>query len=274
MAGIYRRVDAQETLAIRGLCLLISMSPILCAVPAEAFAQWPRFFGWILLAALAASLGAWPGFLSFRFLPVGIANSFMTAFNSMMVCIYGFLIFHEQLSKLQILIIGTILVCVFFLGMLRSATRCDQPLNPRKGLLLCCLFGIGISTAYIILSHVSRNLHPILAAYSWEAGIGLISFLIMLIRKISRHKPIFSITWPDIGRTFLFSWPTLLGTAGYMLAVTMGPISIIAAISSTTIVVTTLLARYFYKETLHVQQWAFLAAICVLIGALRLVAPS
>lgn len=255
---------------MRGLCLIISMSPLLFFVPPEAFAQLPHFLGWILLAALLAALGAWPGFTSFRFLPVGIASSFMASFNSMLVCLYGFLLFKERLSFPQLAVIGGIILLVVLLGMSRSTIHFAQLGQPRKGIALCLLFGLLVSCAFVILSYVSRNLNPLLTAYAWEACIAIFSVIINGIRKSIYRRPLFTITAKDTLRTFLYSWPTLIGTGCYMLAVTLGPISIVAAIGSTTIVTSTLLARLLYREQLRRYQWALLLAICIMLALLRL----
>jgi len=270
MVSLYRQYDSQEALSIRGLCLIISMTPLLLFVPAEAFAQLPNYLGWIALAALLASLGAWPGFLSFRYLPVGIATAFLAAFNSLLIGLYGLFIFDERMTAVQFIIIGFMLLCVVLVGITKSPVHLAQVSRIKLGVFLCILFGLFISAAFIILSYVSRRLNPLLTAYSWEAGIGFISFIILIIRKSIYRKPLITIPPIDWGKIFLFSWPTLIGTGSYMIAVTLGPVGIVAAIGSTSIIISTVMARFLYKESLSRQQWALLLLICLLIAMLKL----
>ena len=270
MAGLYRRLDSQEAISIRGLCLALIMMSLLPAVPAEAFARLPHYIGGILLAAALASLGAWCNARAFRYLPVGLTIAFISSFNTLLICLWGFLAFGETLNGKQLLIIGAILGCIMGLGISRSAVTLGRVAHPRLGILLCMIYGVFISLAFTLLSYIARELNPLLAAYCWESLIGVVSFLITVVRKTIRRQPILSVTPRDCLKILLFCSPTLVGTGAYMLAVTMGPVSIVAAVNTAVIVVSTVLARVFFKEKAGALQWSLLAGICLLLVALHL----
>lgn len=270
MAGLYRRLDPQEAITVRGLCLALVMLPLLAFVPAEAFARLPQYAAIIVLAAGFAALGAWCNARAFRFLPVGLTIAFMTTFNTLLICLWGFIAFHEKLNWVQGLVIAVILSCVVGLGVSRSRVALGQVAHPHKGLLLCLIYGLCISLAFTLLSYVARKLNPFLAAYCWETLIGIISFGITVVRKSLAHRPVFSISRRDTATILLFCSPTLIGTGAYMLAVTLGPVSIVAAVNTAVIVISTILARIFFKEKAALLQWTLLLLICALLVALHL----
>lgn len=270
MAVIYRRMDPQAATAVRGLCLALVMLPLLWVVPREAWSQSPAFLPGIALAGLLASLGVWSMAHAYRFLPIGITNALLSMFNATLVALLGMIVFREFLSWRQVVLIALILACVLLIGFSKSPVPISQVARPSRGILLCLVFSLFVSSALIILSSISRRLNPMLTAYLWESIIGVYACIIVLVRSAIYRRHLWRVLPRDILRILLYSSPTAIGTGAYMLAVTMGPVGIISAVNSTMIVVSTLLARVLFKERISPRQTILLAIACALVALLSL----
>lgn len=269
MAGIYRRMDTQEALAIRGLSLLISMSPLLLFAHPDSWLIKPVYIGEVALAALLTSLGGWAGMLAFRHLPVGLTTAFNTTFTTLVV-IFTDVVCGVHLMPGQLLVITLILCCIISMGLLRSPSGMPHLTHAGRGMIGCMVFGLCLGSALAFLGHASREVDPMLTAYGWESMIGILSVIILVVRKRRLHRTVFSIKPRNVLQIFLFSAPTAIGSGCYMMALTMGPTSIVAAIVGVTMVMNTLLARLLYKERISRGQWILLSCICMLICTLRL----
>ena len=270
MAVIYRRMDPQTATAVRGLSLAFVMTPLLLFVPREAWTQIPAFLPGILLAGLLSSLGVWCMAHAYRFLPIGITNALLSMFNATLIALLGMVFFREFLSWRQAVLIALILVCVLMIGLTRSPVPISRVARPSRGILLCLVFSLFISSALIILSSISRRLDPMLTAYLWESIIGVFACVIALVRSAIYRRPVWRIAPREVLRIALYSSPTLIGSGAYMLAVTMGPVGIVSAVNSTMIVVSTLLARVLFKERIGHRQAILLAIAFCLVALLSL----
>jgi len=270
MASYYRRMDTLSAVAYRGLTLGLSMLPLLYFVPKDIWINLPTYATIILGASICAALGNWSIAIAYRVLPVGIASALATSFVALAAVINGIIFFEEFLSGFQLLCIFLILLGVCFLGLSKSKGPLPKEYNVRRGIFQSLLFGIFLGLAIALVGSASREFHPFAVGYLWEFTIGIIAALVCLFRGLVGGKSLVVVSKKDFWTILLYSSPTVLGTGCYAMALTMGPIGVVATILSTGMVFSTILAFFFYGERLSARQWITMLFICLAIGALKL----
>jgi len=270
MAGYYRKMDTLSAVTWRGLTLGLSMAPILVFVPAEHFARLHVFMLPLLGASLFAILGNWAMAITYRHLPIGIANSLLISTSTIIAAIISYTVYGEILTIVQSGLVAAVLAALFLLGISKPSASMTIELNIKKGVLFALLFGLLLGMSYPIIGMTSRTLHPFLIGYSWELTIGIIGAAIALLRGVSGGSSLTRPARSDFWRILLYSSPTAIGTGFYALAMTLGPVAVATAILSTTIVFSTILAHYMYREHLSLRQWSFLLLVFLLVFCLQL----
>lgn len=270
MISVYRRMDALAATAFRGMTLALTMLPLLCFVPWSDFFLLQEVGTELLLASFFATLGNWFQATAYAHLTVGLATAFYVAFLSILSGLLGYLLFDETLSGSQILFIGLLLLSVSLLALSKSEESPNFKENLPLGLTASMLAGLSAAGAYVGIGAVSRNLHPFLAGYAWEATVAIVAVILCLLRQIGGAKPLLRITGKDWFLILVFSSPTVIGTGCYTLAVSTGPVAIVTAVLTTTVVLNTVLAYLFYKERLTTRQWCFVLLVCAVLLGLKL----
>ncbi|MGY5450255.1 EamA family transporter [Agarivorans sp. MS3-6] len=280
MAKVYRQSDQLSAVAYRGLSLLISMSPLLLLVPHSAYADFLGQLAWLLLAASLAAVANWANAIAFVRLPVGIASALSMAFTALFVALLGQFFLNEQLSLQQWLMGGITLVAVLLLGA-SQARKAKQVASqaaytqykPLTGIVASACYGGLMSYALVLVASMSRSSHPFLVGYAWEVMIGVVAMFIAVGRGLFSSKGGFqSLSMANFKQILMYASPTVIGTACYALAMTLGPLAIAAAILSTMMVFSMLLGWWFLKEKPSMQQWVTMSLVCFSVIGLKLVA--
>ena len=255
MTSFYRSMDRLSAVAYRGLSLGITMLPLLFFVPySELNVLSPLFYS-VAAASFCAALGNWCAANAYSHLPVGIASALSMSFATIVVVVFGYLLFDESLSTLQLILIFGILGAVFGLGVTKSTGSLPDEFSIPKGALNSLLFGIFLGTAYSIIAQASRDYHPFLVGYLWEFTIGIFALLFCCARKWLNASGIERIGVKRFARLSAYSAPTVVGTGAYAMATTLGPVGIATAIIGTLMVFNAVLARFLYGERLSKVRW-------------------
>jgi drug/metabolite transporter (DMT)-like permease len=271
MATYYRKMDTLSAVTYRGLSLAISMSPILFWVPKDQFGRIDLFVLPILGASILALLGNWAMAFAFRYLPVGIANSLLISFSTIIAALVSYLFYGEVISILQIVLIVAVLSSIFTLGLAKSNKTILIEIKTKKGIAYSFLFGLMLGGGYTLIGMTSRQLHPFLVGYAWETTIGFIGVAIALGRGVVGGKFLSTVDKKEFGKILLAAFPTTIGTGFYALSMTMGPVAIATAILSTTMVFTTVMAHFVHHEQLTRKQWLLMILVCVFVFVLKIV---
>lgn len=268
---IARSHDLLWVATVRGLSLAVVMAPLALLVPAEAWAQAPAVLPWLAGSCLLALLANLFQTYAMRHLPMAIANACCQGLSALFtlgleVAWTGGLPPADQLAC-----VGGILAGVGALGWL---TARDAPVlpaaHPLRGVIACIAFGACMAGALIPLGMVSREVHPMFAAWAWEGGIGLVGLLIAGARAgAMRAAP--RIPWRVAGQVALRASPTFIGTGAYTWATTMGSLAVAGGVLSMMMVGTAITARLLYGERLRPAQWWAIVATCAALLALGLV---
>jgi drug/metabolite transporter (DMT)-like permease len=116
---------------------------------------------------------------------------------------------------------------------------------------------------------VSRALDPVVAGYCWETTITLLGAGVLLGRRLA-CGPLASLpARSDFGWILLFCIPGAMGTACYALAVSQGPLAIVAAVLGCMMVASSILAWLIHGEKLSGGQWFFVGFVCFAVAGMR-----
>ena len=140
-----------------------------------------------------------------------------------------------------------------------------------KGMAFVTVQGFLIAMAFILFSEAARQYNPLVVAYFWEVQIGLCLMLIGFLRWGIFKKPLQKVSLSTFGKILLVCSPTLIGTAGFALAVNYGPIGIAGAISVGGIFISALLSLWIYHEKPKSIEWIGMAIIALGILGLKLI---
>ncbi|HQH27042.1 MAG TPA: EamA family transporter [Oligoflexia bacterium] len=267
MVAYFRAMDTLSAVSYRGLALGVSMLPLLLIVPHEAWADAPSCAASIFFASVYALLGNWAAAQSYRHVPVGICSAVCASFTTIGAVVIGPLMFGEPVSGAQGVWIALLVCGIIALGLSRSRAA----LGAQRSILRGCVFagaaGVLFACGFALVGAASRASHPFIAGYFWEFTIGLLGVVIAYTRAAMGIVPMSGLPGRDFRQIMRYSFPTLLGTGLYGIAVTMGPVAIATAVLSMTVIFSTVLAYFMYRERLNVLEWGLIAGICfVLIG--------
>lgn len=265
-----RSIDGLSLAFYRNISFSITLLPLLIGSSAQDYriilSHWPLLVG----SGIGGGIYLAMLFASYKFLPAGIVTSISIAVSTVGVAMFGWVYLGESLPMMGMILIGIILLGILLMGMQHTHF---SHLDSRffLGIGLVAIGTIPVAFVKYVLAVLSREASPLTSGYFWEISIGIACIFLLVLRSLFFGKKIQKID----GKTFLIisacSAPTLVGTALYALAVRDGPIGIVGAIGSGSLVVTALLAWSWYHEKLSRGQWASMLLILAGVAGLKFV---
>jgi len=269
LAHFARRIDPLVCAAHRGFALWFCMAPLLIFVEKNQWAQAVHFLAHFALVGFLGAVGFAFSLAATRFLPVGILSAFQSAVRVVLVCLGGFIFFGESLSFWQGICIGLILLCGFFLSV-QKFTLAHLGHKSEKGFLLATAGALAAATWWIFGAKISREISPFLFAFLGEWAVGFMTIVLVLLRVIFLREKIERIAKVDFWKIFAISTLTLFGTGGFFLAAALGPVGIVVAIGSGSILVAAIAGHFFFREKLKVAHWLAVMGIFAGIFGLKM----
>lgn len=266
-----RKVDTLSLAIYRNISFVITLFPLLFLTSPEKIKEAYFFAPQILFSGLFGACAVWLGFLAYRFLPVGIVSSISKSILVIGLTLLSFIVFQETITTLTFFIICVVLAGTAYLG-----NQNNHMPHLDKKTYLGILFTIfssfcAIATIFLMIK-TSRELDPFVSGYFWEVSIGVFAFLIGIIRYIFTKKKIQIVKISTFIKIALAASPTLIGTGALAFAVTLGPVSITSTIGASSMIVTSILAHFLYKEKLSKHQWIGIIIVTCGIIVLKLTA--
>jgi len=269
LVSSYYRRDPLFTTALRGLSLGITMLPLVFLSGVAPLFAMVRQPGALLVAAVLALVSNVLIGTSYRHLAVGIAVGSQLGASVITSVMIGIMAYGEMLGPVHLTGIAMILLASSSISLQtgKSGTKLDR--NALAGTLFAGLSGVCIAGAYAAIAKLSRDFDALAAAWSWEFTIGIMAAIALLGRFVL-HRAATPVGWGDFWQVLLRSWPTLVGTGGFALALKIGPLSISMAILSTTSIAVVVLNYFLYRERTSRIQLAAIAVVTAAIVLLRL----
>ena len=263
-----REVDGLSLAFYRNISFIVTLLPLLIGASRAdvllVLVHWKE----LLLAGICGGLCLMCSFSSMKFLPLGISHALTSSANRIVIVFLAWFLLAETLSIPAITIMLGIIACSALLSMQKYAfDHLDQRMLLGVSLALCAAVPLAL-TKYI-LTVLTRTADPLVSAYFWEISIGIAIMLMLGIRSICTKQYLQRISWKTFRCIALSSSPTLIGTGCFGLAISMGSLSIASTIGTGSLVVTSLLAWWWYKEILQGKQWILILLIVLGIAALR-----
>lgn len=190
-----------------------------------------------------------------------IANS-----SVIFTIIFSTIFFHESLSSIQLTSIILIVIGIILTSLNFRDVKASHLFKVSSGiphaLITCFLWGL----VFFLFKIPVMALGPILTSFITEFGIMLFSGINLGISKIS-----FDIPEKKILRYILFvAFFGAIGTLFFNLGINdkNSNLSIVAALTFASPLVTMLYGKFIYKEKLNIQQWV--AIMLILMGIITI----
>jgi drug/metabolite transporter (DMT)-like permease len=242
------------------------MTPWLLFVPAAA---WRALGGEAAALLVTAAITAVANILQFhgaRYLPFGLRAAIMLTTMATTSLLVGWVLLDERLSPLQI---G---LCVVLVGSalaaaLGSHAVQDIQVDIPRGTLLTVFAGVLMIAAVFGVKHLAHATHPLLAAWCWEFGAGLVLLGPVWWRARHESAAVAPVSFQQVAVAAL---PTALASGASVLALDFGELGLWGAIGGTQILFTAAVARVWQREALGLRRWLCMAVSAVAVAGLAL----
>lgn len=262
-----RKMDGLSLAFYRALSFIVTLLPLLIGSTASELSAALSHWQMLLAAGFAGGIYLALSYSAYNYLSATYLSSLNIAVTTLLTTWFGWFFFGEVFTPVGWLLMGTIILGVILFGL--NYVHFDH-LDNRivKGILIIVIGTIPFSFTKFSVAFLSRLTNPLVIGYFWEIAIGTACLVLLLLRRALFSKPIERIDM----RTFLIiaacSLPTLIGTGLFSLATAKGPIAVVAAINSGSLVITALLAWMWYHERVRTMQW--ISILLILIGIVGL----
>ena len=250
-----RQYDRLEIAALRGVSLGFTMAPLLFWVPRSAWSGLlaaPALLGGIVAITAFANLLQ---LQSARYLPFGLRASVIVTGTSLGSVLLGFLVLGERLSAASAAWCALIVVSS---ALAAPGEHASHEIKPRlvRGIGLSFVGAGLMAWVALLMKGLAERTHPLLAAWAWEYGSGVILLPALLLRRgaprvLPRH----------FARVALASSPTAIGSAASILSLGLGRLGLWGALAGTQVLFTAVLGVLWHREVVGPRRWAcFVAA--------------
>jgi hypothetical protein len=254
-----------EVASWRGVSLGLTMAPWLLFVPREAWAALGEQ-GWdVLLLLTLTAVANLMQLQASRFMPFGVRAAFIVSGIAACSGVLGWAVLDERMSLteagLSLIVVGSAVASAL-------GTHASHEFKPdmRRGAFFAIGAAILIAGMGLMVAKIARATHPLLTAWVWEFGGGLILVLPLLWRYAGRGVQ------PELGKRVwaiaVASSPTAIGSGFSALALTMGSLGVWAAVAGTQVLFTAGLGALWHRELIGPRRWACFAVAATAVGAL------
>ena len=266
LVGRLARVHSRmEVASWRGMTLGLTMAPWLVFVPAEAWRALATR-GWDVLILLTVTAAA--NILQLnasRFMPFGVRAAFLVSGVAACSGVLGWLVLGERLSATEV-VLGFVVVISAVLSALGAHAQHEFKPDIRRGAWWALGASILLACMGLMVARVSRATHPLLTAWVWEFGSGLILFGPLLWKYARRGAP--ADLRARVRAVAVAASPTVIGSGFGAIALTMGSLGVWAAIAGTQVLFTAGLGALWHRELIGPRRWICFAVAASAVGAL------
>ena len=170
LARLHSRV---EVATWRGLCLGITMAPWLLLAPAEGWRALATR-GWDVAILLLVTAGANLMMLNAsRYLPFGVRAAFVVSGIAAFSGWLGWAVLGERMSATEVGLSVVVVVSAVISALGEHASHEFKP-DMRRGALYASGAAVLLACMGLMVARVSRATDPLITAWVWEFGGGLI----------------------------------------------------------------------------------------------------
>ncbi len=254
-----------EVAALRGVSLGVSMSPWLLFVPASAWSALAGSAGTLLVTVALTAVANLCQLRAARYLPFGLRAALMLSTMATCSVLLGWGLLGERLSALEVGLC-TVLIGSSVAVALGSHAVQEIEIDVARGATFTLLAATLMACAVFGVKQLARETHPLLAAWAWEFGSGLILLGPVLLRAGARAAGAVG-RFRSIATAAL---PTALASGASVLALDFGELGLWGALGGSQILFTACLGALWHKETLGVWRWLCMSLSVACIAGLAL----
>jgi drug/metabolite transporter (DMT)-like permease len=252
-----RRYGRMQVAAFRGVSLGVSMAPWLLFVPAAAWSALGSQGGTVFVTVAVTALANILQLHAVRYLPFGLRAALMITTMATTSVFIGWLLLGERLTPLQ-LGLCVVLVSSALVAALGSHAAQEIEIDIPRGAALTVLAGVLMVTAVFGVKRLAHATHPLLAAWTWEFGAGLI----LLGPIVWRWRREAAVARVSLWQVALAALPTALASGASILALDYGELGLWGALGGTQILFTSALGALWHREALGLRRW-----LCMILSA-------
>jgi drug/metabolite transporter (DMT)-like permease len=248
-----RKHDRLEIAAFRGLSLGVTMAPLLLWVTAPAWGALAGRSGELFLLICVTAVANVLQLEAARHLPFGLRAALLVTGVALGGLALGAWFFGERLSVAELGWCALVLTSAV-LGSLGDHSTEGLTANVPKGALLTLASSALLCVAALLFTRLSRATHPMLVAWAWELGAGLVLLPPLLFRWRRGFEP-FALR--RFLRTGLCSLPTVVGTSATAVALTLGSLGVWSAVAGTQALMSAVLGAVWHREKIGMRRWSY-----------------
>jgi len=252
---IARERGRTEVAALRGVSLGLTMAPLLAFVRAGAWGELLQRWDQLALLVVITAGSNLLQLHSARYLPFGLRAALSVSAVALGGILLGSTLLGEHFRASE-LAWGALVVVSVVLAALGDHSNPELRANVPKGALLAVASAALMAVAALLLLGLSRATDPLLVAWAWELGSGLVLVPVWLVRHPRGLHAGFRARFMRIGAAAL---PTVIGSGASALALTRGPLGLWGALAGTQALFTALLGAARHHEKIGRFRWLCLA---------------
>ncbi len=261
-----RRYSRVEVAAFRGTSLGVSMAPWLLLVPADAWQALAAHAGWLLATVTVTALANVLQLQAVRYLPFGLRAALMICTMAACSLLIGWAVLGERLTPLQVAL-SLVLVASGVAVALGSHAAGEIEIDVPRGSVLTVLAGALMACAIFGVKRIASETHPLLTAWAWELGAGLVLLGPVLLMRSEPAEPSAARRFASVG---LAALPTALASGASVLALDFGELGLWGALGGTQILFTAGLGALWHRESLGLRRWLFMTIAAAAVAGLAL----
>jgi drug/metabolite transporter (DMT)-like permease len=260
---LVRKIGSAQVLFLRGLIICAVL--IVACVPSYSHITSLR----PVLFALGLGMAGYVPVLAFmhgvRVSRVGIVAP-ISATSALFTVILAFAILDTPLNLVQWLAIALVITANIAISVNPKDLRSSKVLQFTSGIPYALIAAIGWGLFYFLLVYPTREIGPWLAALLVEIGVTIAAGLHIFLSK-QQLRPKDGLSAPMLGSGLCI----VIGTVTYTLGVYSYNVGVVAVLSNSTALVSTLLAAYFFKERLN--RFEKIVAAIMILGVILVSIP-
>ena len=265
-----RKIDGLSLAFYRNVGFFFTLLPLLYGASSQDITLVLGHWKLLTVSSVAGGVSLALAYASFQYIVVGVSTTINKAVLTIVMVILGWLLLDQPLAPSALAFIALIILGSVLLGLERNAfPHLDN--RHALGLALSILSALSIAFAFYALAVLATVADPLVSSYFWETSIAVACAVLIAIRCAAFGTVPQKISWKTFCIIAACSFPTLIGTGLFSLALRMGPIAIANAIGSGSLAVTALLAWGMYGEKLNLKQWMSIVLILIGVIAMRFV---
>jgi drug/metabolite transporter (DMT)-like permease len=261
-----RKHGRMEIAAFRGVSLGVSMAPWLLLVPPAAFGALAAHGAELLLTVAVTAAANILQLHAARYLPFGLRAALMISGMATCSVLIGWSALGERLTPTEVAL------CVVLIASgvgvaLGSYSVQEIELDVPRGAALTLAAATLMACGVFGVKRLAGESHPLVTAWAWELGSGLILLGPALWRRRAGSPVGAGIRFWSVAAAAL---PTALASGASVLALGFGELGLWGALGGTQILFTACLGALWHDETLGLRRWLCMALSMAAVAGLAI----